>query len=528
MARKRVNAEVQRTKLQYAEQQTKLIKQKARLSELETQSKALKDREKAEVDADLALLKQQTEAAVAEVEVKVLEEAESDRRSLSLQEDKEYLQKVKMTLTEKYVNEQFNEVEQLKSQDKNNNVPQDIPNNQDKFSSHAPAPRNQLNIIPTPRNLPKFQVDDLDRSIVEDIKPEIRQKQTLNPYAADFELTQPPLPPNHDQSVVSDLTKFLLKKDLLLSRFQNFDDCINTSAIQYTMSSCAGRTIMNGRCAESLIVESLSGNGELEIHSVIECSAIPDEKSEIPTPDIAKSYPHLREIAHQIPNRQRLPNNRSQAWKRAQILDKSFQQNFTKKTHFVEFMQKVLVSGAAEVAPIITDEECWYLPLFGVYHQNKPNQIRGVFDSSASFEGVSLNSVMMSGPDLTNNLLGILLRFRSDQFAATADIEQMFYQFYVREEDRNFLRFFWYKDNNPDNPLIEHRMCVNVFGNSASPAVATYGLRKTVENSNETFGSDVKTFVNRDFYVDDGLISLPESEQVIDLITRTQMALKRR
>ncbi|XP_071138883.1 uncharacterized protein PF3D7_1120000-like [Mytilus edulis] len=147
MARKRVNAEVQRTKLQYAEQQTKLIKQKARLSELETQSKALKDREKAEVDADLALLKQQTEAAVAEVEVKVLEETESDRRSLSLQEDKEYLQKVKMTLTEKYVNEQFNEVEQLKSQDKNNNVPQDIPNNQDKFSSHTPAPRNQLNYV---------------------------------------------------------------------------------------------------------------------------------------------------------------------------------------------------------------------------------------------------------------------------------------------------------------------------------------------------------------------------------------------
>ncbi|XP_071138882.1 uncharacterized protein [Mytilus edulis] len=462
-----------------------------------------------------------------------------------------------------------------------------------------------------------------------------------------------------------------------LAKTELFDQLgINTSAIQYTMSSCAGRTIMNGRCAESLIVESLSGSGELEIHSVIECSAIPDEKSEIPTPDIAKSYPHLREIAHQIldlnpnidiqlligrdvpeahhvfrqltgpkgtpfaqelffgwviigdvclgkvhkpnfvhvnktnvmnngrgtifepcintlyvkentelahirdnvhsqrcnndplfiktkdddkigtsvqdrlflnlmdsefkkdsnghwtaplpfrPNRQRLPNNRSQAWKRAQILDKSFQQNFTKKTHFVEFMQKVLVSGAAEVAPIITDEECWYLPLFGVYHQNKPNQIRGVFDSSASFEGVSLNSVMMSGPDLTNNLLGILLRFRSDQFAATADIEQMFYQFYVREEDRNFLRFFWYKDNNPDNPLIEHLMCVNVFGNSASPAVATYGLRKTVENSNETFGSDVKTFVNRDFYVDDGLISLPESEQVIDLITRTQMALK--
>ncbi|CAC5377741.1 unnamed protein product [Mytilus coruscus] len=192
MAQKRVNAEVQRTKLQYAEQQTRLIKQKAI-------SKALRDREEAEVDADLALLKQQTDTAVAEAEVKVLEEAESDKRSLSLQDDKDPLEKVKMTLTEKYVNEQFKEVEQLKSQDKNNNVPQVIPNNQDNFSSHTPAPRNQFNINPTPRNLPKFEVDNLDRSIAEDIKPEIRQKQTLNPCAADFEFTQSPLPPKHDQ-----------------------------------------------------------------------------------------------------------------------------------------------------------------------------------------------------------------------------------------------------------------------------------------------------------------------------------------
>ncbi|CAC5397734.1 unnamed protein product [Mytilus coruscus] len=112
-------------------------------------------------------------------------------------------------------------VEQLKTQDKNNNVSQIIPNNQNNVSSHTPAPRNQFNMNPTPNNLPTFKVDNLDRSIAEGIKQEIQQKQTLNPCAADFEFTQPPLPPNHDQSVMSDLTKFLLKKDLLLSRFQN-------------------------------------------------------------------------------------------------------------------------------------------------------------------------------------------------------------------------------------------------------------------------------------------------------------------
>lgn len=58
-------------------------------------------------------------------------------------------------------------------------------------------------------------------------------------------------------------------------------------------------------------------------------------------------------------------------------------------------------------------------------------------------------------------------------------------------------------------------MCVNIFGNRAFPVVATYiyGLRKTVEYLHETFGSDVKTFVNSYFYIDEELISLPESDR---------------
>lgn len=54
-------------------------------------------------------------------------------------------------------------------------------------------------------------------------------------------------------------------------------------------------------------------------------------------------------------------------------------------------MEKVLNSGAAEVAPPPTSTGCWYLPLFGVRNPKKPDQIRGVFDSSAKYGGVSLN-----------------------------------------------------------------------------------------------------------------------------------------
>lgn len=80
---------------------------------------------------------------------------------------------------------------------------------------------------------------------------------------------------------------------------------------------------------------------------------------------------------------------------------------------YVAFMEKIFANGHAEVAPPLReDEECWYLPTFGVYHPQKPNQIRVVFDSSTQYSGVSLNDVFLTVPNLNNSLLGVLLRFR--------------------------------------------------------------------------------------------------------------------
>lgn len=62
-----------------------------------------------------------------------------------------------------------------------------------------------------------------------------------------------------------------------------------------------------------------------------------------------------------------------------------------------------------------------------------------VFDSSAQFHGVSLNDVLLT--DLNNSLLGVLLRFRHGPIAISADIEQMFHSFVVREDHSNFLHF---------------------------------------------------------------------------------------
>ena len=226
--------------------------------------------------------------------------------------------------------------------------------------------------------------------------------------------------------------------------------------------------------------------------------------------------------------RRHLPDNRAQAASRLSSLRRNFERKPEMREHYLSFMEKIFENGHAEVAPPLKEgEERWYLPTFGVYHPKKPSKIRVVFDSSAQYNGVSLNDVLLTGPDLNNALLGVLIRFRKESVAITTDIEQMFHCFRVREEDRNFLRFLWFQDNDLTKDITEYRMKVHVFGNSPSPAVAVYCLRQSVKEGQPDYDSEVKQFVDRDFYVDDGLKSLPTVEAAVSLLKRTQDILAR-
>ena len=124
-----------------------------------------------------------------------------------------------------------------------------------------------------------------------------------------------------------------------------------------------------------------------------------------------------------------------------------------------------------------------------------------------------------------NSLLGVLIRFRKETVAAMCDIGRMFHSFHVDPTDRNLLRFLWYTDNNPDQPVIEYRMNGHLFGNRPSPAVATFGLRATVAQGEEEYGEEVNNFVCHNFYIDDGLASLPTAQETVQLVQSTQAAL---
>ena len=86
-----------------------------------------------------------------------------------------------------------------------------------------------------------------------------------------------------------------------------------------------------------------------------------------------------------------------------------------------------------------------------------------------------------------------------------ADIEGMFHQVRVPENDADFLRFLWWPHGNVDQPLVEYRMVVHLFGAVSSPSCANYALKRTAIDNEGQVDRDVLNTIRNNFYVDDCL-----------------------
>ena len=217
------------------------------------------------------------------------------------------------------------------------------------------------------------------------------------------------------------------------------------------------------------------------------------------------------------------PNNRQLALQRLHSLTRRFSKDPQHHQLYCEFMSNLLKKGYAERVPaeeLGPEVPAYYLAHHGVYNPSKPGKIRVVMDGSAKYFGKSLNDHLLTGPDLMNNLVGVLCRFRMDLIAFMCDIEGMFQQFKVNPEHRNFLRFFWFQDGDYSTEPVEYRSTVHLFGAASSPAIANFGLKKAASDYEWKYGSDVKDFVHNNFYVDDGLKSVSSVEESVSLVEK--------
>ena len=205
----------------------------------------------------------------------------------------------------------------------------------------------------------------------------------------------------------------------------------------------------------------------------------------------------------------RMSNNRSLAMHRLAKLKTRLENDEQYRNDYVAFMNDLIEKKYTERVPEqqlpTSNSRIWYIPHHGVYHPKKPTKMRVVFDCSAQYKGESLNSYLLQGPDLTNQFLGVLCRFRQNPVAFMCDVESMFHQFKVLTAHRDFLRFLWWENGDTTKPPSEFRMTVHLFGAGSSPGCANYGLKQIADDHEEEFGAEAASFVRDNFYVDDGL-----------------------
>ena len=84
----------------------------------------------------------------------------------------------------------------------------------------------------------------------------------------------------------------------------------------------------------------------------------------------------------------------------------------------------------------LTDEELkdYKDPVYYIAHhevvrpEKRSTPARIVFNSSALYKGRCLNDCWIKGPDLLNNMFGVILRFREHPVAMSGDISKMYHR----------------------------------------------------------------------------------------------------
>ena len=215
-----------------------------------------------------------------------------------------------------------------------------------------------------------------------------------------------------------------------------------------------------------------------------------------------------------------LPDSLPTAEKRLTWLKRKFQRDPVFHAKYSSVVEKYQTEGSSRQVhddELVKLKPIWYLPHHAVWHPRKPEEPRVVFDCASKSGGTSLNEELLRGPENTSSLIGVILRFRVNEVAVTADIKRIIHQVHVTPEDRGALCYLWWPNGDLSREPKTYQMLVHIFGAKSSPSVAGYALRKTAKDNEQDFSAEVVDAVFRDFYVDDLLKSFADAERAADL-----------
>lgn len=192
------------------------------------------------------------------------------------------------------------------------------------------------------------------------------------------------------------------------------------------------------------------------------------------------------------------------------------------RDYIQDFIEKGYIRKLTEKERNLKGPRTWYLPIFPVFNPKKPEKLRVVWDGAAKVEGVSLNSVLLTGPDLLEPLPDVLRRFREKKIAYIGDLKEMFHQIFVAEPDQDSQRFLWHDDfDKLEQEPDEYILTVDSFGLRCSPTTAQFVKNKNAEKFKKKYPDAAKAII-KGHYVDDMLENSHTVDEAAKLLAEVQ------
>lgn len=221
-------------------------------------------------------------------------------------------------------------------------------------------------------------------------------------------------------------------------------------------------------------------------------------------------------------NLSKLGNSRERALNRLNQLFKKFEKNPILQKNYSTVIQEYIDLNHMSEIKIDSNsiDRGYYLPHHAVIKESShTTKTRVVFDASAkSTTNLSLNDVLQKGSttSLQPTIFSLLLYNRTVNYVILGDIVQMYRNFLVREEDRDYLKILW----KVENEIKEFRMNTITFGLGPAAFLAIRCLIQLAEDEKSEFpiGAEMlKSF----FYVDNliaGSDNINEIKQIYEQV----------
>ena len=176
---------------------------------------------------------------------------------------------------------------------------------------------------------------------------------------------------------------------------------------------------------------------------------------------------------------------------------KELYHKFIEEYENCKHMSKVLQNTSSSIPR-------YFIPHHAIWKEKSTStKLRTVFNGSSKLKtGISLNDMLLIGPNLLPHLIDLLIGWQNYRYVVVADIEKMYRQMLIHEADRKYQSILW--RSNPKDPISIYELDTVTYGVASSPCHANMTIKRLAKDHmiNHPYGADV---LHKEIYMDDVL-----------------------